>query len=443
MEAPATRYALSSGASIAYQQFGEGDLNVLVVSGPGSHLELQWEHPLSARFLRRLGGLGRIIMFDRRGMGLSDPCEEMPTYEQQVEDALAVLDTVGCERVAVIGISEAARMTCVLAAMRPERVSSLVLVSPGGRPAETDRPEVMAALFDRIEHAWGTGATLQVWGPHLTADQDFVSWWGRWERGSASPGIARRFAELAFRADVTAISGAVQAPTLVVHRTGDPGVTDQQCRDIAALISQSSFLSVEGLGAYPFMSDPGPLLEAVGEFLTGHRNSKALTDTVLASVLFTDIVGSTSLAEKLGDDAWEDLLDTHEAIMRRQVDTHDGRIVKDLGDGFMVAFDGPARALRCARSCVDAALSAGLTIRAGVHTGECVRRGQDLGGIAVHVAARVSALANGGEVLCSSTVKDLVLGSGLNFTARGQHELRGINGKWPLFALTGDGGSPP
>jgi class 3 adenylate cyclase len=229
----------------------------------------------------------------------------------------------------------------------------------------------------------------------------------------------------------------VRAPTLVVHRSGDPILPEAESREVSELIPEARFVVLDGRGCYPFMDDAGPLLDEIAEFLTGHATPE-VPDTVLTTVLFTDIVASTESAQRLGDAAWNDLLESHADAIRRQVRRYDGRLVKDLGDGFMIAFDGPARALRCARACVDAARSVGLTIRAGLHVGECLRRGDDLSGVSVHVAARIAALADGGEVLSSSVVKDLVIGSGLEFEDRGEHELKGVEGSWRLLALAGE-----
>lgn len=435
VESPDTRYALNGDTSLAYQMFGGGDVDVLLVTGPGSHLEVQWEHPLMGRFLSRVGRIGRVVMFDRRGMGLSDPVDRPPTYEQQVEDAVAVLDAVGIERAAVIGISEAGRMAAMFAAARPERVSALVLISPGARPAKDERADLMAKVFGLIERAWGSGGTMRLWGPHLADDADVMAWWGRFERAAASPGMARRYAELALESDTRGVLGAVRAPTLVVHRRGDPVLAEAESAEVAELIPEARFVVMEGRGAYPFMDDPGPLLDEIAGFLTGHATSDT-PDTVLATILFTDIVRSTERAQSVGDSAWNELLDIHADAVGRQVQRFGGRQVKDLGDGFMVVFEGPARALRCAKACIGAARSAGLTIRTGVHVGECLRRGDDLGGVSVHVAARIAALAQGGEVLCSSVAKDLAIGSGLRFEDRGEHRLKGVEEAWRLFRLT-------
>jgi class 3 adenylate cyclase len=288
-------------------------------------------------------------------------------------------------------------------------------------------------------HEWGTGRTLELYAPHLAGNPEIKAWWARFERAAASPGTARQYAQLALEADTRGVLPGVRARTLVIHRSRDPLVPEWESREVADLIPEARFVSLEGQGTYPWMDDTGPLLDELAEFLTGHA-AAPVPDTVLTTVLFTDIVGSTEAAQRLGDEAWNELLESHDDAIRRQVRRFDGRQVKDLGDGFMVTFDGPARALRCARACVEAARSVGVTIRTGLHIGECLRRGDDLGGVAVHVAARVSGLAEGGEVLCSSVVKDLVIGSGLAFEDRGEHALKGVEGSWRLYALSGGGG---
>jgi len=436
MDPPITRYAHSGDKSIAYQVFGRGEIDLLFTMGPASHLDLQWEHRLPARFLGRLGRFARVVMFDRRGMGLSDPVDRPPTYEQQVEDAVAVLDAARMTSVAVLANSEAGHMAEMLAATHPARVASLVLISPVARAAKEIRTESVARILELIANEWGAGKTLQVWGPHLVGDSELAEWWRRLERGAASPAMARRYAELVVSANTTHVLRAVRAPTLVVHRRGDPIVPEAESREVSELIPGARLMVLDGEGTFPYMSDPGPLLDEVEDFLTGHR-ATGVPDTVLASVLFTDIVGSTDIAQRLGDTAWSNLLEAHNDAIHRQVRRFGGRTIKDLGDGFMVSFDGPARALACARACVDAARSVGVTVRAGIHTGECLRRDNDLSGVAIHVAARISALAGGGEVLCSSTVKDLVIGSGMHFEDRGEHELRGVAGRaWRLYALS-------
>lgn len=442
MEIPATRYALSGDTSIAYQVFGEGELDLLVCMGPLSHIEVQWEHPLPTRFLSRIGRFARVVMFDRRGSGLSDPVDRPPTYEQQVEDAIAVLDAAGLDRVAVMAISEPTRLGTMLAATHPERVDALVLVAPAVRPAVDMRPEAMARVWDHITADWGTGKSLAVWGPHLVDDPEIVRWWGRLERAAFSPGMAKRAAELVSHSDTSGVLSAVGAPTLVIHRTSDPLVPQAESHEVADLIPGARFLTLEGQGNLAYMSDPGPLLDEVSEFLTGNRGAD-IPETSLVTVLFTDIVESTHLAEQLGDERWGELLETHDDAVRRQIRRFGGREVKNLGDGFMIAFEGPARALACARAAIDAARSVGVPVRAGVHIGECIRRGTDLGGVAVHVAARISALAGGGEVLCSSIVKDLVIGADLHFDDRGEHQLKGVSGGWRLFSLQAARAHPP
>ncbi len=433
METPAVRYAHSSGASIAYQVAGEGPPDLAFLMGPASHSEMLWPERRPGAFLERLASFSRLIVHDRRGTGLSDPWESAPMYEQQVDDLLAVLDAAGAEKVALFGTSEAGRMAAIFAATYPERVGSLVLFGVGARGGAVLTPEVVEAILDLVDDNWGSGGTLDFYAPSLAGDDDFRRWYGHYERAACSPGMARKLVDLTARSDISDILPAIRVPTLVLGRTEDPLVPLEEARKFAELIPGADFRELGGIDHVSYGSGAGELLDEVEEFVTGQRRP-APVDRVLTTVLFTDIVGSTQRAAAEGDAGWRKLLDGHDDLLRRQLTRYGGREVKTTGDGFLAAFDGPARAVTCAQAAAEGVRRLGLEIRAGVHTGECERRGDDLGGLAVHIGSRVMGLAGPGEVLVSSTVKDLVVGSGLEFEDRGEHELRGAPGAWRLYA---------
>jgi class 3 adenylate cyclase len=433
---PTTRYARSGDASIAYQVIGEGPVDLVSVGGPASHIDLEWENPLTERALERLASFTRLVRFDRRGTGLSDPVERPPTLEQQMDDLRAVMDAVGLERTALWGSTDAG-LGAMFAATYPERLTALMLWGVTARGADVITPEVTERMLEAMEH-YGEGRFLPLYAPSRVGDSNFEEWWTRYERAAASPGTARKILELILQSDITAILPTIRVPTLVLHRSGDALVPIELGRELASRIPDARFVETPGIDNYPWTGDwdseVEPILDAVEEFLTGSRRSRE-SDRVLSTVLFTDIVGSTERAATLGDRRWRELLGKHDAIVRAQLERWRGREVKNVGDGFVATFDGPARAVRCADTILRAVEPVGLQVRAGLHTGECERMGSDVGGIAVHIGARVAALAEGGEVLVSRTVKELVVGSGLSFVDRGESELRGVPGEWRLFAL--------
>jgi class 3 adenylate cyclase len=434
LAAPPTRYARSGEARIAFQVIGDGPPDVVVVGGPASHLDLQWEDPETARMRRRYGSFARAISFDRRGTGLSDPVDGLPSLDLQMDDLDAVLDTIGVERVALIGAVEAG-LCSMYAATHPDRVSGLVLINVAGSGRVTLGDERRAQILDLIENHWGEGRFAQLYAPERARDERFADWWARFERACVSPLMARRLLDLNAQADVTGVLPAIRVPTLVLIRRDNPLVPVAAARAAAALIPDARVVEADGTDLYNWPGADDPEMDLIEEFLTGRRPQRS-SERVLATVLFTDIVGSTEHAAQVGDRAWRDVLDRHHAIVRELLDRFRGREIKTLGDGFVATFDRPAGAVRCAQEIIEQVDALGLRVRCGMHTGECELLDGDVGGIAVHISARVNALARGGEVLVSSTVKDLVVGSDLDFDERGTHQLRGVPGEWRLYAVS-------
>ena len=434
---PETRYTKSGDVNIAYQVVGEGPFDLVWVPGFVSHLEVGWEEPSYSRFFGRLASFCRVIIFDKRGMGLSDrvSINELPTLEQRMDDIRAVMDCVGSKRAALFGISEGSSLAALFAATYPERTSALIVDGsfigfPGLRPGE----EQLQGWLNATEQNWGLGIDLPMFAADRASDERFRQWWARYERMAASPGAAVATLRMNFEIDIRHVLPTIRMPTLVLHQSGDAVVTADSDRYFAQNIPGARYVEVPGNFHWPWMGDSDALLEEVQEFLTGVRPAPEL-DRVLATVLFTDIVGSTERAADMGDRRWRDLLDSYYALARRDLGRFRGREVKTTGDGFLATFDGPARGIRCACAISDEAGRLGLPIRAGLHTGECEMMGEDIGGIAVHIGARVAAEAGSGEVLVSSTVKDLVAGSGLRFEDRGSRALKGVPEEWRLFAV--------
>jgi class 3 adenylate cyclase len=434
LAAPPTRYARSGEARIAFQVIGGGPPDVVVVGGPASHLDLQWEDPETARVRRRYGNFARAIFFDRRGTGLSDPVDRLPSLDLQMDDLDAVLDAVGVERVALIGAVEAG-LCAMYAATHPERVSALVLINVAGSGEVTLNDERRAQMLDLIENHWGEGRFTQLFAPERARDERFADWWARFERACVSPLMARRLLDLNAQADVRGVLPAIRVPTLVLIRRDNPLVPVAAARAAASLIPDARVVEADGADLYNWPGAHDPEMDLIEEFLTGRRPQRS-TERVLATVVFTDIVGSTEHAAQIGDRAWRDVLDRHHAIVRELLDRFRGCEIKTLGDGFVATFDRPAAAVRCAQEIVEQVDALGLSVRCGLHTGECELLDGDVGGIAVHISARVNALARGGEVLVSGTVKDLVVGSDLDFDDRGTHELRGVPGEWRLYTVS-------
>jgi pimeloyl-ACP methyl ester carboxylesterase len=442
MRQPETKYAKSGDVNIAYQTVGDGPFDLVFVMGWVSHLEYFWDEPSFARFLDRLASFSRLILFDKRGTGLSDrvPDHELPTIEQRMDDVRAVMDAAGSDRAALFGVSEGGPMCAVFAATYPKRTSALVMYGTyAKRIWDPDypwapTPEQRQQWYDLLEQGWGGVTDVATLAPSVAQDDRFRQWWATYLRRSASPGAALALAHMNTQIDIRAVLPVIGVPTLVIHRTGDLNIDVGGARWMAGQIPGAKYVELPGADHLPFVGNQDAILDEVEQFLTGSRGA-AERDRVLATVMFTDIVSSTKRAHEVGDRAWRELLEQHHALVRRALERFRGREIDSAGDGFLAAFDGPARAIRCACAVRDAVLQLGLEIRAGLHTGECEVLGDKLAGIAVHTGARVAAMAAAGEVLVSSTVKDLVAGSGLEFADRGTHELKGIPGDWRLFAV--------
>lgn len=436
MTAP-IRYARSGDVNVAYQISGDGPFDLVLVPGFFSHLEIDWEHPAHARFLDRLGSFSRLIRFDKRGTGLSDRTVGLPDFEARMDDVRAVMDAAESKRAALIGYSEGGPMTVLFAASYPQRTRALVLYgSYAKRLRSEDYPWAptgaeRAAIARELEETWGENVDISTMIPN--ADPAEIAWFGRRGRASLSPAAARDLILMNSKADVSEALPAVQCPTLVLHRTGDRDSRVEEGRFIADRIPGARFVELPGDVHVPWV-DMDTILDEVEEFLTGLRPPPT-SDRVLATILFTDLVGSTERAHALGDAVWASLLASHNEAVRRQLARFSGEEVDTAGDGFLAVFDGPARAIRCAVEIREALGALGLDVRAGVHTGEVERRvGDKPRGIAVHVGARIMSSAGAGDVLVSSTTRDLVAGSGLEFEDRGEHELKGIEGPRRLYA---------
>jgi pimeloyl-ACP methyl ester carboxylesterase len=433
------RYARSGDVNIAYQVVGDGPLDLVLVSGFVSHLELDWAEPRSAAFLQRLASFSRLLRFDKRGTGLSDRPGGLPDLQTRMDDVRAVLDAVGSERAVLFGYSEGGPMSILFAATYPERTSALVLYGTYAKRRDPDEDypwaptrESREQTAEEIERTWGVDSDLGKMAPN--ADAAMRAWWARRSRAAASPGAARDLILMNAEIDVRPVLPVVRVPTLVLHRRGDRDSRPEEGRYIADHVSGARFVELAGEVHVPWI-DGDQILDEVEEFLTGTRRVPE-PDRVLATVLFTDIVGSTEKAATLGDRSWLEIRQAHHAIVRRELERFRGREVDTAGDGFLATFDGPARAVRCAVAVTEAVRELGLEVRAGVHTGEVELVGEKVGGIAVHIGARVAARAGPGEVLASSTVKDLVAGSGIEFASRGRAQLKGVPGEWTLFAAT-------
>jgi class 3 adenylate cyclase len=441
------RYAHNGDVSIAYTVGGDGPVDVLFIGGFVSHLEIGAELPLAQRFWERMASFARIISFDKRGMGLSDREAGAYTLENVVDDALAVLDAVRAERVVVFGVSEGGSAATMLAATHPDRVSAMVQYATYARVSEApDYPEgvpldVLRRLLTRMVEQWGDPVTVDLWAPSLAGDPELRDWWARLLRSGGSPGSMRTIGLMYEQLDVRSLLSAVSMPALVLYRSGDRLVPPALSRTVAQGIPGAREVELAGADHLFIAGDQEAMIDEIEEFVTGRPAAEA-SDRILATVLFTDIVASTERAAELGDRQWRELLGQHERLVARELTRYRGRLVKSIGDGALATFDGPARAVRSALAIREGARAIGLELRAGVHTGECEVMANDVAGIAVHLTARVQAAARPGDVLTSGTVKDLVIGSGLEFEERGPHVLKGVPGEWPLYAVTGDAERP-
>ena len=438
MDLPATHYAKSGDVCVAYQIFGGGPIDLVFVPGWISHLDLWWDSPVTAGWLERFGRFARVIMFDKRGTGLSDRDCGLPGVDQRMDDIRAVMDAAGSNRAAILGISEGGSLAALFAASHPDRCQALVLHGAFAKfTSWFPTQDELDAFFDYVREKWGSGDNMALFSQSRKEDQAYHMWWGRRERAAASPSTAIALMKMNSEIDISGILPAVRVPTLVIHRSNDTVVDIDGGRQLATLIPHAQFLESPGKDHTPWTGDDvDALAERIEEFLTGSKPAER-SDRVLATVLFTDIVESTARAEALGDRRWRDLLEAHNKVVRAELERFRGSEVRFTGDGFLTTFDGPARAIRCGLAIAEGVRPLGINVRIGLHTGEVNFSGGDVHGIAVHIAARVAALSGAGETLVSRTVKDLVAGSGISFKDFGIHALKGIPEEWQLFRAIG------
>jgi class 3 adenylate cyclase len=438
---PIARYAKSGDVNIAYLAEGDAPLDMVWISPWISQVEYLWAEDSLGRVMDRFKKFARVITFDRRGSGLSDPLSGAPTLEEQMDDVIAVMDAAGSKRAAIAGTLEGGPMAALFAATHPDRVSHLVLYATFARATSAPGYEWTWSAAERQVHMdeavahWGEGLVAGGVAPSQSDNPDFLEWAARLERLAASPATIRRIFDLIGEIDVRDVLPSIRVPTLVMHRRGDTFIHLEHSRYIAEHIPDAQLVLLEGGDNMFSIGDAEGLVGEIEEFLTGERH-EVESDRMLATVLFTDICGSTERAAQEGDRSWRYMLERHDALFRRALERHRGREVKRTGDGFLATFDGPARAIRCAADITDSVGSLGIQVRAGLHTGELEVMDGDLGGLAVHIAARVMDQAGPNEVFVSSTVKDLVVGSGIEFEERGEHELRGVPGEWRLFSVS-------
>ncbi|MEX0946183.1 MAG: adenylate/guanylate cyclase domain-containing protein [Acidimicrobiia bacterium] len=435
-------YARSGDVNIAYQVTGAGQRDLVYVPGWVSNIDVMWEDPGLARFLRRLASFARLITFDKRGTGLSDAVavDDLPTLEVRMDDLRTVMDATGSERATLFGHSEGGNMCILFAATHPDRTDGLILTgSYAKRIRSPEYPwaptwEERLAEIEETERSWGDPGPIEYNAPSRAGDPAFRAWLQRYMRLSASPRAAAALLRMNSHIDVTAVLPLIRVPTLLLYRLEDQDVNIEEGRYIASKIPAAKLVELPGADHFFWAGDSEPLLQEIEEFVTGHRTA-ADPERVLATVLFTDMVGSTQMAAALGDQAWRNLLERHNAAIRVELGRWRGREVKTAGDGFLATFDGPARAIRCAMAISDVVRPLGIEVRCGLHTGEIEIVDSDVAGLAVHIGARIAALAAPHEVLVSRTVKDLVAGAGFQFTARGVHALKGVPEQWEVYAL--------
>ncbi|MDX1376223.1 MAG: adenylate/guanylate cyclase domain-containing protein [Burkholderiales bacterium] len=435
-----TRYAKSGTLSIAYQQFGEGDVDLVFIPGWASNVENVWTLPEFAQFAEKLAQFARVILLDRRGTGLSDPVPDPPTFEERMDDVRAVMDAVGWKQAAIWGVSEGGPMAMLFGATYPERVTALVLYGTFARFARAPdyAPGYPQAFIDdwlpTLLESWGTGEMSRQFAPSRAGDPAEMRLLARLERLAMSPGTAHKLFTMLTQTDVRHVLPAIRVPTLVLHRSGDQPVRVEHARYLAQHIAGAKYVELPGDDHMPMMGDTEAIVAEVREFLTGERAAPEV-DRVLTTILFCDIVDSTSRAGAMGDHAWKNLLERFYALASEKLKQFRGRLLDTAGDGLFAAFDGPARAVRCGAAVIEAVQALGLRLRVGVHTGECEVLGEKYSGIAVHLGARVAAAAEPDQVLVTSTVKDLVVGSGLRFEDLGPRTLKGVPEPWALYRL--------
>jgi pimeloyl-ACP methyl ester carboxylesterase/class 3 adenylate cyclase len=444
VQIPETRYAKApDGTSIAYQVIGYGPVDLVYASGIWSNVELMWEEPRWAHLLERLAKFSRLILFDMRGVGLSDRGSEPPVLELQRDDVGAVMDAAGSSDAIVFGGARAATMAMLFAATHPDRTRALVLYAPVAKTVATPdfrygkTPEEQRVFFERFVREVGTGQNLALQAPSVAADERFVRWWARFERLVASPSAFEELGRIFTDVDVRDVLPAIHVPTVVIHRKDDAIVLERQARYVADQIEGATYVQFPGDDHLPFIGDADAIVDEVEQFVTGRRPIRE-TDKVLATILFTDIVDSTRRQAELGDRGWKLLLERHHAIVRDLLKQYRGEEQDTAGDGFYVRFDGPARAIRCAQDIVETVRPLGIEVRAGLHTGECEIVDGKCSGLSVSIGARVMANAGPSEVLVSRTVKDLTAGSGLTFQDAGQHELKGVPDRWHLYRVASE-----
>ena len=435
MQIPETQFARAGDLHIAYQVFGSGPVELAIAGGPAGHIEIYWEEPLVRRWYERLASFARVAIFDRRGTGASDSAGEPPTLEQYMEDLMAVMDVAGFDKPALFGGAEGAGLCALFAATHPERVSALAIMDGASRGTAVLRPDVVSTIEQVIEDEWGQGIVTLLYAPSMAGDERFRRWGARLERNSVTPRGAREIMELMASSDISDVLPLIQAPTLVMHRRDDLLIPIAEGRALAEAIPNARFVELEGTDPMGWTGDADAPLDELEEFLTGSRGHFH-HERALATVMFTDICGSTDLAARLGDRRWRHLLTEHDHLVRHELDRAGGRVIKSVGDGVLATFDSPADAVRAAQSAIDALRPLDLHLRAGVHVGEIeLMEDGDIGGLAVHMGSRITGLADPEQVLVSGTVRDILVGSGLELIPNGTHRLRGVPGEWPIYAL--------
>jgi len=441
MARPQTQYTNAGDVSIAYQVVGDGPIDLLYAPGWLSNIEYAWESTHYTDFMTKLGRFARLIFFDKRGTGLSERVVSFPTLEQRTDDIVAVLNAVGSEKTVIFGLSEGGNMAAMFAATYPERTRALVL---SGTPARGSwapdypwgwKPEYLEDFISLVLDNWGEPVGFEEAAPSMVDNKAASGWWGAYIRNSASPKSAELLMRFNAQVDIRGILPTISCPTLVINREHDAWGAVDEARYIASLIPNSTLKIIPGADHMPWYGDQDLIVGEIQEFLTGQRDTTS-SERVLLTVLMTDIVGSTKKVTAIGDSRWRTLLDQHDAIIRDRVKTFGGQIINTTGDGFIMAFTGPTRAIQCAEEIRADVSRLDLEVRAGVHTGECERRGSDISGLAVHIAARVMDYASPGQVLASGTVKDLTVGSGLEFHPAGTRSLKGVPGDWSLYAAS-------
>ena len=437
---PETRYTKAGNINIAYQVVGDGPIDIVLVPGWISNIDVFWEDPAMVRFLNRLASFSRLILFDKRGTGLSDRVTDTPMLEERMEDVNAVLDAVGSKEAVLAGYSEAGTMVALFAATYPERTHSIIMIGSFARRIRTDdypfgaAPESYQAFIKEIESNWGGPVGMEARVPSKVHDEQFKSWWSKFLRMGASPSTAGAITRMNMEVDVRTILPSIKVPALIIHADGDLVIGLDHGKYLAENIPNARLVVVRTDDHIPWIGAPNKILAEIEEFVTGDRTTREV-QRVLSTLMFTDIVDSTQKATNLGDQQWADLLASHDQAIRHELSIYRGKEIDTAGDSFFASFDGPARALHCANAISQSVKKIGLSVRIGVHIGECELRGNTLAGIAVHIASRISALAAADQILVSRTVKDLVAGSGISFNDFGSHQLKGVPDPWQLYEV--------